>query len=295
MSAASSGAAKKADRVSAQSHESFLVYRRFRYMKWAVALSVLSMIVYLGYKPVLEPRNGGTWTGYGLGVLGALLILWLMWFGVRKRQYAQGPGRLEDWLSAHVYLGLSLIVVGTLHSGFQFGLNVHSFAYGLMLAVILSGLYGVYVYARYPQLITTNRSGLTNAKMLSDIVVIDGEASSLALNLGEAISRQVVHSIAETRIGGSTWRQLSGRDPRCATAAALAAIDRLANEAPPEQLSDIRKLLVIMTQKNQLLRRIRRDIQLKAKMEIWLFFHVPLSFTLLAALVAHVVAVFFYW
>lgn len=295
MSAASPSAARKADRVSAQSHEGFLVYRRFRYMKWAVALSVLSMIVYLGYKPVLEPRNGGTWTGYGLGVLGALLIVWLMWFGVRKRQYAQGPGRLEDWLSAHVYLGLSLIVVGTLHSGFQFGLNVHSFAYALMLAVIFSGLYGVYVYARYPQLITANRSGLTNAKMLSDIVLIDGEASSLALNLGEAISRQVVHSVAETRIGGSTWRQLSGHDPRCATAAALAAIDRLANDAPPEQLSDIRKLLVIMTQKNQLLRRVRRDIQLKAKMEIWLFFHVPLSFTLLAALVAHVVAVFFYW
>ena len=295
MSAANPATARNEDRVSAQSHESFLVYRRFRYMKWAVAVSVLTMVAYVAYRPILEPRNGGTWTGYGLGVLGALLIVWLMWFGVRKRQYAQGPGRLEDWLSAHVYLGLSLIVVGTLHAGFQFGINVHTFAYGLMLMVIGSGIYGVYVYARYPQLITANRSGLSNAKMLSDIVVIDGEARSLALNLGEAISTQVVRSVTETRIGGSTWRQLSGRDPRCATAAALMEIDRLANLAPQDQLSDIRKLLVILTQKNQLLRRLRRDIQLKAKMEIWLFFHVPLSFTLLAALIAHVVAVFFYW
>ncbi len=295
MSAANPAQAKAEARVSAQSHESFLVYRRFRYMKWAVWLSLLSLVAYVAYRPILEPRNGGTWTGYALGGLGALLILWLMWFGVRKRQYAQGPGRLEDWLSAHIYLGLSLIVVGTLHAGFQFGLNIHTLAYALMLTVIASGIYGVYVYARFPQLITVNRSGSTNAKMLNEIVLIDGEARSLALNLGEAISAQVVRSVEETRLGGSAWRQLTGRDPRCATAAALTEIDRLANLAPPDQLSDIRKLLVVLTQKNQLLRRLRRDIQLKAKMEIWLFFHVPLSFTLLAALIAHIVAVFFYW
>lgn len=287
--------AKQESRVSVQSHESFLVYARFRYMKWAVALVMISLVVYIGHKPILEPRNGGTWAGYALGTVGALLILWLMWFGVRKRQYAQGPGRLEDWLSAHVYLGLALIAVGTLHAGFQFGLNVHTLAYGLMLGVIGSGIYGVYVYMRYPQLITVNRAGSTTAKMLNEIVVIDGEARNLALNLGEAISAQVVRSVEETRIGGSAWRQLSGRDPRCATASALTEIDRLANLAPPDQLSDIRKLLVVLTQKNQLLRRLRRDIQLKAKMEIWLFFHVPLSFTLLAALIAHIVAVFFYW
>jgi hypothetical protein len=30
-------------------------------------------------------------------------------------------------------------------------------------------------------------------------------------------------------------------------------------------------------------------------MDLWLYFHVPLSFSLLAALIAHIVAVFFYW
>jgi hypothetical protein len=30
-------------------------------------------------------------------------------------------------------------------------------------------------------------------------------------------------------------------------------------------------------------------------MDIWLYFHVPLSFALLAALTAHIISVFFYW
>ena len=33
----------------------------------------------------------------------------------------------------------------------------------------------------------------------------------------------------------------------------------------------------------------------KAFLDIWLYFHVPLSFALLAALIAHIVSVFFYW
>ena len=41
--------------------------------------------------------------------------------------------------------------------------------------------------------------------------------------------------------------------------------------------------------------RITRDLQVQALMEVWLYVHVPLSIALLAALVAHVVSVFFYW
>jgi hypothetical protein len=41
--------------------------------------------------------------------------------------------------------------------------------------------------------------------------------------------------------------------------------------------------------------RIRRDLQIRALMQAWLYFHVPLSFALLAALIAHVVSVFYFW
>jgi len=52
---------------------------------------------------------------------------------------------------------------------------------------------------------------------------------------------------------------------------------------------------MLLDEKAQLLTRARRDVSYKAMMDLWLYIHVPLSFALLAALLAHVLSVFFYW
>ena len=39
-----------------------------------------------------QPPNGGTWQGYVLGTIGALLIVWLTLLGVRKRRYSSTLG-----------------------------------------------------------------------------------------------------------------------------------------------------------------------------------------------------------
>ena len=50
-----------------------------------------------------------------------------------------------------------------------------------------------------------------------------------------------------------------------------------------------------MARKQELVDRARRAVALKARLDLWLYIHVPLSLALLAALIAHVVSVFFYW
>ncbi len=75
------------------------------------------------------PPNGGTWLGYTLGTIGALLIVWLMLFGIRKRRYVHNVGTLRGWLSAHIYLGTTLILIVVLHAGFQLGWNLHTFTF----------------------------------------------------------------------------------------------------------------------------------------------------------------------
>lgn len=275
-------------------HESILVYRRFRYLKCALLLMVVSLIVYAFHAPVGSP-NGGTWLGYTLGTIGALLIFWLAWLGIKKRSYASGNVKLEDWLSAHVYLGLSLIFVATLHSGFQFGWNVHTLAYALMMIVIVSGVFGLYVYVRYPGLMTENRRGATLGGLFSEIAELDHECIEVGAQLTDEIRDLMLYASDKTSIGGSVRRQLSGTAAEYATQKALAKLRELTRELPTEQNERGRQLLMLLGRKAELVQRARTDVQYKAMMDIWLYVHVPLTFALMVALVAHIISVFFYW
>src|SRR5207247_2607886 len=109
-----------------------------------------------------QPRpGGGTALGYALGTVAALLIVWLTMLGLRKRVVGRARYSLKSWTSAHVYLGLSLITIATLHTGFQFGWNVHTLAYVLMMLVIASGIFGIVAYDRLPRALSANRGELT--------------------------------------------------------------------------------------------------------------------------------------
>jgi hypothetical protein len=275
-------------------HESFLVYRHLRYLKIGCAAAAAALLLYLVDSPY-GSRYGGSWAGYTLGTVGALLILWLMWFGYRKRSYFKDQGNLVAWLSAHVYLGLSLLVIATLHTGFHFGWNIHTLAYVLMCLVILSGAFGVFCYVRYPRLMTENRRGTAMLQMLGRIAGLDDELRTAAMGVDDRTAALVERALEVTAIGGSLRQQLSGRYANCTTAAALAGIGTPSMGIAPEREAAMRQIQLLLEEKAQLLARVRQDIRYKAMMDIWLYVHVPLSFALLAALLAHVVAVFYLW
>src|SRR5580704_13547477 len=106
-------------------HESILVYRRLRYLKWSLALTGVCGAAYVLHRP-LGPPNGGTWLGYTLGVVAAGVMVWLAWLGIKKRHYGAGRMSLQEWLSAHVYFGMALALIAALHAGFRFGINIHT-------------------------------------------------------------------------------------------------------------------------------------------------------------------------
>ena len=142
-------------------NENLLEYRQARWLRSAALLSLLCAAAYAWDDPV-GGAGGGTWLGYALGTIGALLIVWLLLLGLRKRAYRSGIATLRGWVSAHVYLGVALLVVATLHTGFQFGWNLHTLAYALMVAVIASGAWGVVVYLRNPALMSDGISTLSS-------------------------------------------------------------------------------------------------------------------------------------
>ena len=276
------------------SHEGFLRHRKFLWLKVALTLSVLALA---GYALIdVQPRhNGGSAYGYALGTLGTLLILWLALLGLRKRAMTRGRWSLKGWTSAHAYLGLSLVVVATLHTGFQFGWNVHTLAYALMMLVILSGVYGIAAYATLPQALSVSRSDMTRPQMIDAVTKLDRQLQAAAQPLGHDDAGIVSLSLGDKMFAGGLYRRLSGRYPRCRTARALAEMRRRLALATGEQAQAIESVVAILERKASALARIRGHLRIKALLEIWLYVHVPLTFALIAALAAHIVSVFFYW
>ena len=244
----------------------------------------------------VEPRpNGGTWYGYTLGTIGVLLILWLTMLGVRKRNMTRGRWSLKAWTSAHVYLGLALLVIGTLHTGFQFGWNIHTLAYGLMVVVIVSGIFGISAYATLPRVLSDNRGETTQAQMLDNLRLVDRQLHDAAQPLDHKDAEIVRMSLDDDPFGGGVIARLTRRYPRCGTRAAQALIRRSTGHKPAIGNDPLEKVDVLLERKLAALARIRRHLQIKALLEAWLYVHVPLTFALIAALSAHVVSVFFYW
>jgi hypothetical protein len=274
-------------------HYSILEYARFRWFKASVVLCAIVTAAYLWHEPTPKPY-GGTPLGYTLGTIGALLILWLLWFGVRKRRYSAG-GNLQGWLSAHVYLGVALVYIVTLHTGFELGWNVHSLAYVLMLAVVGSGLYGVFAYMRVPRVMTANLGEYTLDAMVLRIGDLDREMREKALSLPDTLFALIDRSVKGTRLGGGFLRILSGTDPRCPTGLAVYEWPRAASGLTDDAAHLSKEVFGLLLMKDQLLGRARRDLRYQAILELWLYIHVPLAFMLLAALAVHIVSVFIYW
>jgi hypothetical protein len=257
-------------------------------------LCVVATLAYLLID--VEPRpNGGSWYGYTLGTIGALLILWLTALGVRKRAITRKRWSLKAWTSAHVYLGLSLIVIATLHTGFQFGLNIHTLAYALMMLVILSGIYGIWAYAFLPAALSDNRSEMTAAQMIDAVESIDKQIQISAQPLSDEDSQVVFDSLGEDPFGGGLFRRLSGKPPKGGNAVALKIIRRRAMQCEGAEAIALDQVSVLMQRKAGALNRIRRHVRIRARLEVWLYVHVPLTFALIAALSAHIISVFFYW
>jgi hypothetical protein len=280
--------------VDGGAHEGFLRFKNFRWLKIAAALSLVSLVVYMLVD--VQPRhNGGSWYGYVLGTIGAGLILWLTMLGVRKRAMTRGRWSLKAWTSAHVYLGLSLIVVATLHTGFQFGWNVHTLAYGLMMVVILSGIYGITVYATLPQSLSDNRGEMTKPQMIDAMRKLDRQLQIAAQPLAEDDTEMVMLSTEEDPFAGGIFRRLSGSYPKSGTRRALNELRRRLPTLVGEEEDAVANVVNILERKAVALARLRRHLRLKALLEVWLYIHVPITFALIAALIAHIISVFFYW
>ncbi|MDX1668802.1 MAG: hypothetical protein R3194_05250, partial [Limnobacter sp.] len=237
-------------------------------------LILASGTAYLVDSPKIT-ANGGTWLGYTLGTVGALLIAWLLWLGVRKRQYTKDAGNFRGWVSAHVYLGVALAFVGTLHAGFQLGWNVHSLAYVLMMMVILSGLWGLTLYVRLPTLMSNTLNRQSPEQIVEKIEGLDKESAKWAKSLQDSLLKRAIETSARQGIFNAKSQRRRGRVSDCKTRAACEQIEKAMSEQ-----GNLIGLYQIQIQRLKALAQLRHYYSQRYWLDMWLTIHVPLSFGL---------------
>lgn len=258
-----------------------------------------------------EPISGGTWQGYTLGTIGAVLIVWLALLGVRKRRYRANLGYLEGWTSAHIYLGVLVLILSLMHSALQLGsINIHTLTFWFMLAVVLSGFFGLYVYFHLPIRRSNNLGDGYPERWAEELHELDQRIVDKTELLSGQIVGEILSALQGTVLGGSKWDQLFARDRSKYFVDSSVhwqknvdqreMIVRLSEALPLAERAGIdagvlAEVFEFFGQRQQLLRRMRKEIQFKALLKIWLYIHIPLTFALLLALATHIFVIFYYW
>lgn len=122
-------------------------------------------------------KPGGVW-GHGYGIISSTMILLLFLYSARKKgRLGLRWGRLNRWLDVHIFFGIVGPLLITLHTAMKFH-GVVSISYYSMVAVMLSGIFGRYIYMQIP------RDTRGHALSLEDIRKRNAEISAELERLG---------------------------------------------------------------------------------------------------------------
>jgi hypothetical protein len=150
--------------------------------KFAPGASLLAMLHSFGimksYPITYEPGKGiwrlMGWTGSGM-------MLVMMVYTLRKRMgYSSSFGSMRVWLNFHMLMGIIGPILITFHTTFKFG-GLIGTSYWAMLATVLFGVLGRYIYIQIPR-------GITGAEL--SMKEIELSAASMDRQLESQLGRK---------------------------------------------------------------------------------------------------------
>ena len=161
-------------------------------------------------------------------------------------------------------------------------------------------------------------------KIASDIA----HCSKIDSDIGQGIHGMLTSAVGRTQVSGSLWQQFTAKDysqvmvPNAFIDESVSAekgkksatndknrlydnynqrkllkilSHQLAKLTGDEAVHLLQQAMHYVGRRAILLSRLRRVIRFQLLLKLWLQLHVPLSFALLATLIAHVASVFLYW
>jgi hypothetical protein len=265
------------------------------------SVAAIALGWYLTVENHITPKEGA---GYWLGVAGSAMMLALLLYPARKHaKFMQSIGTIPGWFKAHMILGVIGPVLVLMHSSFELNSKNASVAMISMILVVVSGIVGIFVYARL-------HFGLYGRKAeVGELIKIVAQKDE-TLSFESAVSTEMIgalraladSTLATTRsLNGSLKFQLASaqrhklkRNIHADIQATLLA-DALADRDDPETLQDRLDIAHAQIDSYFLLINQIGSLRLYERVfSVWHMLHLPLFIVLIVTALLHVFAVHWY-
>ncbi len=239
----------------------------------------------------------GSDIGYYLGLTGALMMLALLIYPLRKRvPWLKGLGRLNKWFSVHMVLGVAGPVLILLHCTLRWQSLNAAVAFWCMVIVASSGLVGRFLYGRLHQGLYGRQ--LTVSEVRTNAAMAQEKVKRLLQPSRDDLARREMQVFSEAAqyVSQHGWKRpialmALGFRARRAEAHCL----RLRDQLPRLDLSLEKSTALEST--IDYIRAAQRSAQFipfERMFALWHVLHVPLVFIMVLSVIAHIIAVHMY-
>jgi hypothetical protein len=246
---------------------------------WSYYRSPLAVRGYQDQHSVLRPSGPA---GQMFGVVGAAMMLVPFLYMLRKKVRTARIGSLKAWLEVHLYCGIVGPVLVTFHTSFKFN-GIVSAAYWSMVAVVLSGIVGRYLYVQIPR--TLRGTERTRAELDADADALRTGLASLPEAGGLVARIERLERAVVPAPGAASWLGLLFGEIGARYRLRSFARDVRRAGLPADHQEEAVRLTC---DRVLLLRRVAYLEKTKAAFTLWHVFHLPLVWVLLAIAAVHI-------
>lgn len=223
--------------------------------------------------------------GHGLGIIGTLLILAGVTSYIARKRYGflSRFGRLKYWLEFHIFLCSLGPVMILFHTAFKFG-GIVSIAFWSMVAVVISGVIGRYIYIQIPRTIEGRAMSLSEVREmktnLGDVLRNDYRLNEGSLAAIRESARARPREAGGNLLAGAARKYFEDKRTIKSIKKNLRQ-----NNLPPK---DVRKVARLVRSEIALNNRIERLQAMQNLFRYWHVAHLPFAVIMLVIVLVHV-------
>lgn len=264
-------------------------------LRWRVIALLLTtglVASFVWYRSSEQFMHGGTSVGLIYGFSALFLMFFLLYFGIRKRAYRSRFGTLQEWLHAHIWLGLFSFLVIVAHTGFRFQDKIAVALFVVISLVIATGIFGAILYRTIPRELTEIQSNLTGQEISDQLNQLSKAMARIASGKSSPFQR-IYYSLQREALPGflAGWKLVLTSGRRNEKAGDWTGLVGMVDKSEQDEL---RQLLVASRQQKELHLRLVYQQRYRNILDFWLYLHLPLSIAMIVLIVAHVWGVFYY-